>query len=68
MMDSTMGDDEPPTFVERVSSQLQRKQQILLDRSTVYIRARWAVLAGILCLYAVSSEASEQRSYPSALQ
>lgn len=45
--------DEPPTFVERLSSQLVRKQQILIDKSTVWTRTRWAALAGILCIYAL---------------
>ena len=89
--------------MERVTSQLQRKQQarakrirrdsragrptipsltpplalystaqILLDKSTVYIRARWAILAGILCLYAVSPARDRARNFgrpaPNALR
>ena len=45
------GGGPEPSVAERVVAQLGRRYQHLLDRSTVYVKARWAGLLVLLMLY-----------------
>jgi len=46
-----MGEREEPSAGEQVVAQLQRRYQYFLDRSTIYVKARWAFFAFALFIY-----------------
>ena len=46
-----LGARAEPSSGEQVFAQLSRKYQYMLDRSTIYVKARWGAFAGLLFLY-----------------
>ena len=52
-MYGAMGDEPPPTFLDRIKSTYKRRSQQMVDATVIYPKGRWGGFAALIFIYAL---------------